>query len=415
MEATLICIGDELLIGQVVNTNASWMAEQLSILGFKVAEIIAIGDNHEDIKTTVDRALKKSQVVLITGGLGPTKDDLTKNALADYFGSELILYPDVLAQMKAYFAKRQFRKLPSVEQLAWLPNNCTILNNTKGLCVGMLFQKENKIVVSMPGVPSEMKAIMTDEVLPRLPKLFKLPTIIHKTLQCAGLGESLLADEIKGVEKSLPNHIKLAYLPSLAIVRLRLSGWGTDAAALQQEMDGFAKKISDILAPKWQFGTNNDTLEATIGQLLLDPKATICTAESCTGGQVAAYITNVSGSSAYFKGSIVAYANEVKQQFLNVPQTTLDKYGAVSEETALAMAAGARKVMQTTYAIATTGVAGPDGGTPTNPVGTVWIAVAGPKGSYAIKHRFARDRETNTKMAVLNGLVFLRHLLLGLL
>ncbi len=412
MKAEIINIGDELLIGQVVNTNASWMASQLNKAGIQVIQITTIADDRAAIQTALDQALNRAEAVLISGGLGPTKDDITKKTLAEYFGAQLVFHQPTFEQVKKIFAARQFPVTEENRQQAMIPENCIPLFNKNGTAPGMWFEKEGKITVSMPGVPFEMKAMMEEQVIPRLVQHFRLGHIVHKTVMTTGLPESMLAEKIKTWEENLPAHIKLAYLPQPGIVRLRLSGKGKDRKKLREEIEKQVKKLQ-LLIPETIYGYDDVLLEEVVGKLLREKGKTVATAESCTGGYLSHLITSISGSSDYFEGGIVSYANRVKTELLGVYPDTLEQYGAVSREVVLQMAEGARRKLKTDYALAVSGIAGPTGGTPEKPVGTVWIALAGPKGSEAQLFHFGEHRGRNIRRSALAALNMLRLELIG--
>lgn len=411
MKAELITIGDEILIGQIVDTNSAWMGQQLNLLGIEVYQVTSVHDNHDHIMKALTEAEENADLVLITGGLGPTKDDITKHTMCEYFGTELVFHPEVLEHVRSLLSSRNV----SINQLntdqALLPASCTVLHNSAGTAAGMWFERNNTIFVSMPGVPFEMEAIMTEEVFPRLTKLGITQSIVHKTVLTIGLPESMLAEKIERWESALPNFIKLAYLPSPMMVRLRLSGYGTDQSELEAEIDRQVKKLLGII-PENVFGFDNDNMGLVIGRLLKESSRTLAVAESCTGGKIAHFITSNPGSSAYFKGGVVAYSNEIKNNLLDVSSEIIETFGAVSQQVAEAMAKGAQKVLNSDYSVATTGIAGPDGGTEEKPVGTVWIAVAGPSGIISKKYIFRHNRERNIIRTTHTALNMLRTLIL---
>ena len=412
MTAEIITIGDELLIGQIVDTNSAWIGEQLSLTGIKVHQISSISDNEKHILQALAEAEKRVDLVLITGGLGPTKDDITKKTLCKYFDTDLVMYEDILAKIKEFFDRRGFKMLDVNKQQAALPENCTIIPNPVGTASGMWFEKNNTIFVSMPGIPHEMKRIMTDGVLPKLKKEYDLPVILHRTILTYGIIESELSDLLEDFEKKLPEGVKLAYLPSLERLRLRLSISGKHKLELEKILDEQENKLKKYLGNKI-FGYGDSSLQEAVGILLKEKKQTLATAESCTGGNIAHKITSVSGSSQYFKGSVVAYDNSIKQNVLQVQELSLIKYGAVSKEVVEQMALGVQKLMQTDYAIATSGIAGPTGGTGEKPVGTTWIAIASPGGKvHTRKYVFGTQREQNIRRATSVALNNLRKLLL---
>ncbi len=407
MNCEIISIGDELLIGQVVNTNASWMAEKLNEIGVDVKNINAVADDGNAINKALKQALKNYDVVLITGGLGPTKDDITKKILCKFFKSRLVFDKKVFKQVENIFKKRGLQVTEVNRQQAEVPHNCKVFYNNVGTAPGMCFEQNGKMIVSMPGVPYEMQYVMQEHVLPMLQKRNHTSHIVHKTIMTIGMGESFLADRIAHWEDALPSYIKLAYLPQPGMLRLRLSARGKDKKQLQKEVDNHVKTLNKII-PELIFGYDEERLEQVIGKLLLKNKQTLATAESCTGGNIARMITEIPGASAYFKGSVVAYDNEVKKNLLNVDVKTLKNHGAVSEETVTQMAFGVQKLLKTDYAIATSGIAGPDGGTPEKPVGTVWVAVATPQKVIAQRFIFTDNRIRTILRASLSALNMLR-------
>jgi nicotinamide-nucleotide amidase len=406
MLAEIITIGDELLIGQVIDTNSAWIAEQLNMIGIKVHQITSISDNQEHILQTLKEASTRVQLILITGGLGPTKDDITKQTLCKYFDTSLIFSKEAYKNVENLFYHRGVKVTEVNRQQAMVPANCKVLPNVNGTAPCMWFEKENCIYVSMPGVPFEMKAIMEQEVIPQLLHKQK-QVIIHRTILTEGVGESMLASIIESWEDALPEFIKLAYLPQPGMVRLRLTAYGNDRDTLQLAVNKAEKELYP-LAGKYIFGFDNDTIESVVGQLLRQKGMTLSTAESCTGGNIAQLITSISGSSDYFKGSLVAYSNEIKEKMLGVPHQTLVDHGAVSEQTVIAMAEGIRKKFETDYAIAVSGIAGPGGGTDEKPVGTTWIAVATPTGTNARKFLLGDHRGRNIRKASVAALNMLR-------
>ncbi len=389
MNVSIINIGDELLIGQVVNTNASTMSKMLIAAGMNVKETIVISDDHDAIITSLTRCLDSSDAVLITGGLGPTKDDITKKVLCEFFDSHLVENQEALNNVKRIFAARGYELTPINRQQAWVPECCTMINNVLGTAPCMWFEHNGKVVVSMPGVPFEMENLMRTEVVARLQKNFATGRIINKNILIQGIGESFLSDLIEQWELALPDTIRLAYLPQAGMVKLRLTERIADSQP--SSIDSLLPSLY-ALAGKYIVGEDCETLPELVHKKLTASGKTLATAESCTGGTIASKITAFSGASAYFKGGIVAYSNEVKESVLGVRKETLKAYGAVSEETVREMAEGVRKSLNTDYAIATTGIAGPTGGTLDKPVGTVWIAVAGPNGIETRLKKFGDDR-----------------------
>lgn len=374
MNATIINIGDELLIGQVVNTNASTMARLLTAAGLEVVRTVVVGDNRQDIWDAVDQAMHCSNAVLVTGGLGPTKDDITKHLLCEYFGSELYENTEALDNVKRIFTARGYELTEVNRRQAWVPRCCQVLNNDLGTAPCMWFEREGRVLVSMAGVPFEMEWLMHNRVLPRLQQHFSMGTILNKNILVQGIGESFLSDLIEPWELALPSCIRLAYLPVAGMVKLRLTARGNDVAELQAAV---SKAVAELypIAGKYIVGEDCETLPELVAQKLTAMGCTLATAESCTGGTIASRLTALAGASAYYKGGIVAYSNEVKECALGVQHTTLAAHGAVSEETVREMVEGVRSRLDSDYAIATTGIAGPTGGTPDKPVGTVWVAV----------------------------------------
>ena len=406
--ASIITIGDELLIGQVVDTNSAWMAQELNKIGIPVKRRVAVGDTWDDIWYSLDEESQHASVIFITGGLGPTSDDITKPLLCKYFGGKLILDEPTLEHVKNIFKNILQRPMLDVNiKQAEVPDVCTVLRNDVGTAPGMLFEKEGKIFISLPGVPHEMKWIMTHVVLPLLPTKIKTTNIEHRTLLTAGIGESFLADFIKEEEAALPSFIKLAYLPNSGMVRLRLTATGDDKAEIVSSLNHhfglFKDKVRDYLV------TDEDLpLEIVVGRQLRAKGKTLATAESCTGGYIAHLLTSIPGASAYYKGSVVSYDDSIKTKVLNVPESVLQTVGAVSAETVKIMAETVRQIMDTDYAIAVSGIMGPDGGTSEKPVGIVWIAVA-KKGETVTKcFNFRHTRERNIQLTAINALNMLR-------
>jgi len=413
MKAEIINIGDELLIGQVVNTNASWMAAQLNKSGISVIQTTAIADDDKDIKEALNQAFKRAEIVLLSGGLGPTKDDITKKTLVEYFDSKLVFHAPTFEQVKKIFAARKFPVSEVNRQQAMIPEKCKPLFNKNGTAPGMWFEQDGKVAVSMPGVPFEMKTMMVEQVIPAIIKHFRMDAIVNKTIMTTGMPESMLAERIADWENNLPSYIKLAYLPQPGIVRLRLSGRGGDNQKLEAEIEEQVEKLR-MLIPEIIFGYDDVSLEEVIGQLLLKIKKTVSTAESCTGGYIAHLITGIPGSSNYFEGSVVSYSNRVKSELLGIRPKTLKKYGAVSREVVAEMAEGARKKLKTDYCLAVSGIAGPDGGTEEKPVGTVWIALADTRGTEAQLFHFGEHRGRNIRRSALAALNLLRLRLAGM-
>ena len=407
MKAEIINIGDELLIGQVVNTNASWMASQINALGVDVVHITIIADDSQAIKNALSEAEKRADIILMTGGLGPTKDDITKKTLAEYFNSKLIFHQPTFEQVKEIFKARNFKVTDINKQQALIPDKCTPLFNKNGTAPGMWFEKDNKVFVSLPGVPFEMKPMLTEQVIPKLQEKFHFGTILHKTVMTTGVAESFLAEKIKEWEENLPENIKLAYLPQPGIVRLRLTAKGNDKTTLQKQIDREINKLKTLIGDII-FGYDDISLEEVVGKLLKKKQKSVSTAESCTGGYIAHLITSIPGSSEYFEGSVISYSNKVKMTVLNVPEQDIIKHGAVSREVVEAMVSGVKKLLKTDYAVATSGIAGPTGGTAEKPVGTTWIAVATPEKVISKLYHFGEHRGRNIRRASLAALEMLR-------
>ena len=409
MFAELITIGDELLIGQVVDTNSAWMGRELNNIGIEVLRIVSVRDREEEILEAIDNAMKRVNIVLVTGGLGPTKDDITKQTLCKYFNTELIFSEEVFENVKRVLAgKIPMNKLNKGQ--AMVPKNCTVINNPVGSASVSWFERDGKVLVSMPGVPQEMTTVMAESVLPKLHERFQTDVIMHQTFLVQHYPESVLAEKLEAWEVALPDCIKLAYLPKLGIIRMRLTGRGHDRKEVETLLNREKAKLETILGEDI-FSEEDTPLEVIIGELLKKRKLTVSTAESCTGGSIAERLTSIAGSSEYFKGSIVAYSNEVKKDLLYVSSETLEKYGAVSEETVVEMVKGAMKALKTDCAVATSGIAGPGGGTPEKPVGTVWIAAGYKNEIRTYKQETNRGRAMNIERAGNNALLILRDLL----
>ncbi len=405
--AEIITVGDELLIGQTVDTNSAWMGMQLSMRGIRVNRITSVSDRREEIIAALDEALGRVPLVLMTGGLGPTSDDITKETLAEYFGTRLVLNQEVLEEVTTRITRRNLEMNENNRRQAMVPESCRVLANHAGTAPAMLFEKNGKLIVSMPGVPSEMKHIMQEHVLPMVAAMSGSRTIIHRNIMTFGTFEAKLAERLEKFEKELPAIVRLAYLPAQGIIKLRLTGTGDDREMVQRTEEEQVRKLYSII-PDVIYGEDEVTLEETVGKLLLDNNMTVSTAESCTGGRIASMITSVPGSSAWYRGSVVAYDNSIKTRILGVDPAVISRFGAVSEETVRAMAEGMRSLASTDYAVAVTGIAGPTGGTPEKPVGTVWIAVSSARGIVAEKHRFADDRQINILRSATNALNLLR-------
>ncbi|WP_301924205.1 competence/damage-inducible protein A [Ferruginibacter sp.] len=411
-QASIITIGDELLIGQVIDTNSAWMAQQLNIAGIKVLRRVAVGDMWDEIWKALDEESKHADIILITGGLGPTADDITKPLLNKYFNGKLVTDEGALKNVKHIFERVLNR--PMIEsnfKQAEVPDTCKVILNKRGTAPGMWFEKEGKVYVSMPGVPYEMKGMMEDYVIPQLSTHFIFPHITHRTLLTAGIGESFLAEQIKQFETGLPAHIKLAYLPNYGMVRLRLSSVGFDRVAVEKEIQEYFETLQQQV--KEFLVTNLDEpMEKVTGKLLAAKNKTMCTAESCTGGYIAHLLTTIPGASAFYDGSVVSYSYKAKEDLLQVSNETLETKGAVSEEVVMQMAKGALAAIQSDYVIAVSGIMGPDGGLPDKPVGTVWIAVGNKNKIDAHKLYFRFDRARNVQLTATHALNLLRKFIL---
>lgn len=409
MQAEIISIGDEILIGQTVNTNATWMGEKLNAIGIRVHRVTSIADSREDIIRIFDEASSRSQVILITGGLGPTKDDITKKTMCDYFNTELVLDQTSLERIQAFFEGRGLPMLEVNRQQAMVPKDATVLHNLRGTANGMWFERNGVVFVSMPGVPYEMQWLMQEEVLPRIQTFFKRPDIVHRTILTTGVGESFLADTIKDWEDSLEaEDIKLAYLPSPGAVKLRMSAYGGgDKKALEEKI---AKKEVELMQLIGQhvFGYGKDTLASVIGELLVKEKMTLAVAESCTGGMIAHMVTDVPGSSRYFVGGMVPYTEQAKVKLVGVKQSTLDAHSVYSAQIAEELAQGAKERYETDFGIGTTGVAGPEDLENGIKAGTIWIGVSGPSGTVSKQLKLGKNRERNILMASNAALNLLR-------
>lgn len=415
VNASIITIGDELLIGQTIDTNSAFIAQELNKIGVWVRRRVAVGDVYDDIWQALDEESKQSQIIIITGGLGPTADDITKPLLCEYFGGKLVMDEKVLAHVEYLFEKVFRRPMPLLDRnkkQAEVPDVCKVLHNARGTAPGMLFEKNDVSFISLPGVPHEMKGLIKAEVLPYIKTKFALPAIVHATAFTFGQGESQLAELLKDFEPALPSHIKLAYLPSYGMVKLRLTSQGDEKEKVEAELMPYFKQLQELVS-EFLVTDKDEGLEITVGKLLKAKSKTMATAESCTGGYIAHLITSQPGSSAYYKGSVVSYANTVKEDVLGVSPDTLQSVGAVSEETVKEMVAGALQQIKTDYAIAVSGIMGPDGGTEEKPVGTVWIAVANKEKTETIKLNLRFDRQRNIIITANQALNFLRKFILA--
>lgn len=407
--ASVITIGDELLIGQVIDTNSAWIARELNNIGIWLRRTVTVGDLKDDIFAVLDEEGKQSDVILITGGLGPTADDITKPVLAEYFDGKLILHEPTLAHIEHLFKNVYQRSGPLLERnrkQAEVPDVCTVIKNENGTAPAMWFEKDEKIYVSMPGVPHEMKGVMAQYILPQLLRRFKVPHIGHRTLLTIGIGESNLAELVQPVETALPENIKLAYLPNNTMVRLRLTGIGNEEN-VEADLNHYFNQLQRVTAP-YLIVAKDISLPDYVGEILKEKGLTVSTAESCTGGYIAHLLSKKPGASAYFMGSVVSYSNSVKEGVLQVHSETLTEFGAVSEETVIQMAENCRSLLRTDFSLAVSGIMGPDGGSAEKPVGTVWVAVSGKNGMQTKKLNLRYNRERNIEITAISALNLLR-------
>ncbi len=406
MKVELISIGDELLIGQTVNTNATWLGREFAQRGASVNYTTVIRDTKEDILHAVDVAFSRVDVIVVTGGLGPTKDDITKYTLCEYFNTELVLNEEVLARVRGYFEARGREMLDTNIKQAEMPKSARVLRNDLGTASGMWFDHEGKVLISLPGVPYEMKHLMMEHAFPLLSEKFPIKSLYHRTLQTQGIGESYIAERIEDVETDIRNRgFGLAYLPSSSQVRLRVSS--EHAEENEQIIESYFRQIEERL-PEYVYGRENDRLSEVIGRWMIENGKTVGTVESCTGGSIAADLVSVPGSSAYFMGSMVTYSYDLKSKLVGVNMEDIETQGAVSETVVRQMAEGGRKALDVDYCIAASGIAGPGGGMPEKPVGTVWIGISGPNGTFAKKFLFGDNRERNILRTVQTALNLLR-------
>lgn len=408
MKLDILSIGDELLIGQTLNTNAHWLSKELNLIGFQIRQHTTVSDDKSTIVAALDEALAHCNVVIITGGLGPTKDDLTLEVLTEYFGGNLIMNKEVYQDIEKMIMGKGYEMNELNKQQALVPDNALVLRNKNGTAPGTWFEIKGKIVVSMPGVPYEMKAMTSNSVIPLLKEKFELPTIVHKMIYTQGIPESQLAERLEEWENNLPVFIKLAYLPSPGRVKLRLSSMGNNRDVLEAALNLQIVKVKKIIEP-YIFSLSEDEMQVVVGDLLRKNKATLATAESCTGGYIAHLLTQVSGASDYFNGSIVSYSNQVKINSLGVNPTDIEQYGAVSQQVVEQMAIGVRTILQSDYSIATSGIAGPTGNTEGKPVGTIWIAIASKNKVTSQVFQFGKERSINIERSAVAALGMLRN------
>ncbi len=417
MTAYLLTVGDEILIGQITDTNSAWMAQQLNAQGIQIVGKLSVGDVENDIISALDLAFSKADLILMTGGLGATKDDITKKCIASYFGVEMIWHQETFDRLNTFF--QRMGRVPNEmnKRGCYMPANALIINNERGLAPAMWFEREGteggcKVLVSMPGVPFEMMHLLADKVLPKLRQAFPMSPIAHRTIQVAGEGETMLAEKLTNFEENLPENVKLAYLPSLGVVRLRLTARGSDEAYLQAQLQTLGDEMKNLVGSA-VFGEGTITLPQAIGDLLRAKKWTMATAESCTGGKVAQLITSISGSSEYFAGSAITYSNALKMNLLGVRADTLEEQGAVSEATVREMVQGAVTRLGVNVAVAISGIAGPTGGTPEKPVGLVWFAAGDGENIHTFSYVIDRGRDKNIEFAAMTALNLLRKFLLS--
>ena len=410
MKAEIITIGDEILIGQIIDSNSNYIAQKLNSIGFEITKTSSISDNKAQINKTLQLAQDKVSLVIITGGLGPTKDDITKAALCEYFDSELIISKEVEKHVLNFLSSKGISAKKRNLRQAEVPSNCEIIPNQVGTAPGMWFEKNNTVFISLPGIPFEMKTIFETELVKKLQAYFKTPNIIHRTIMTIGIPESMLADKLSDWENNLPDNIKLAYLPSPEAIRLRLSGSNNNKNELEKILNTEIEKLQKII-PKYIFATEQKYLQEVIGDLLKEQKKTVSTAESCSGGTIGKLITSIPGCSQYFEGSIIAYSNKIKETVLNVKKESLINYGAVSQAVIEEMAKNALALFKTDYSVATSGVAGPAGGSKDKPVGTVWIAVASKDKIISKKFNFGEIREIVVRRSSSYALNMLRLLI----
>lgn len=407
----IITIGDEILIGQIVDTNSAWMAVELNKAGFQLSQITSVHDDAELIKDALDNALQRADAVLLTGGLGPTKDDITKQTLCDYFDTKLVFNQAVYDNIRNLFRTRPNVMNELTKNQAMVPENCTVIQNAAGTAPITWFEKDEKVIVSMPGVPLEMKKVMSDEIIPRLQQHFKTPSVMHKTVQVYGIPESQLAIKLTDWENALPEYLHLAYLPNFGIVKLRLSGVAEDALKLDFAMNQQIKSLTHILGDSI-FAFEDKPIEIILSDKLREKGLTISTAESCTGGNIAHRLTLIAGSSDYFKGSVVAYHNDVKKNMLGVSADDLESYGAVSQQVVEQMVSGVQKITQTDLAVAVSGIAGPTGASEEKPIGTIWISVYSRSGIISRKFQFGNyNRENIIERSTLAALMMVNELI----
>ncbi len=413
MKIHILTIGDEILIGQIIDTNSAWIGQQLNANGGQIIGITSVADDYEDIQRGLAVALEKSDAVLITGGLGPTKDDITKKTLADFFKVDMVFSQSNFDWITKIFKKFGRDTTPAHRAQCYMPSNAVLLHNKRGTAPGMWFNHGKQVIVSMPGVPHEMKYLMEYEVIPRLTETFQSDPIAHRTILTVGEGESRIAARIESLTNTFPKNVKVAYLPGLGRVRIRLTAMDKDEVAINTLLDDLQTKVVSVI-PELVYGYEIDTLEEIVGKMLVDKNLTLATAESCTGGYLSHLITSVSGSSAYFMGGVVAYSNEIKMRQLNVPASILEEHGAVSEATVRAMVTGVLDLLKTDIAVSISGIAGPTGGTAEKPVGTIWMAVGNKDQIKTRKINLGKDRVRNIQYTGVSALNLIRQFIINL-
>ncbi|MFI3265939.1 MAG: competence/damage-inducible protein A [Rikenellaceae bacterium] len=407
MLAEIITVGDEILIGQIVDTNSAWLSSTLNAIGINVFQITSISDKKEHIEKAVNEALSRVDIVLMTGGLGPTKDDITKKTLAEMFGMTMVRNTQVYSQIEQLMLSRGVEFNDSNKAQADLPSGCKVIENRNGTAAGMWFEKQSKVLVSMPGVPFEMKSMVGRQLLPMLEQHFELRSVVHKTIVTFGVAESVLSERLAEWEQALPDFLHLAYLPNPSAMRLRLSAYDVDREVAEKEIAAQVEALKPLLGESY-VGMGDATLSSAVASELALQGQSLAVAESCTGGYLASRFTSMSGASAYFKGGVVAYSNDIKSSVLGVSAEDIERYGAVSEQVALQMADGVRKLCGASYALATTGIAGPEGGTAEKPVGTVWIALSSAEGTVARRVLFGALRQPNIERSASEAINMLR-------
>ncbi len=413
MNAAILTIGDELLNGQTIDTNAAWMGQELNLIGVSITSKLSVGDDEQAIRDGLDYSFKQASLVIVTGGLGPTKDDITKQCLAQYFDDELTFHQGSYDRIEAYFSRTNRQPTEAHRQQCYMPSKAELIENQRGTAPGMWFAEDGKFLLSMPGVPSEMKGLMKNGGLSKIDAVNTQQNIYHYIIQTAGMGETYIAEQIEDIVASFPEFLSIAYLPGLASVKLRLTAIGSDAVLIKNETEALGAKVVSILGDA-VYALGNSTLEEVIGQIAKEKDLTLGTAESCTGGNISRLLTSIPGSSAYYKGSIVAYANEVKKEELNVSEETLKNHGAVSEETVTEMVNGLIERLKVDVAVAVSGIAGPSGGTPEKPVGTIWLAIGSKDRLVTKKLQLVKNRDLNIKYTSVIALNELRRFLNGI-